>query len=286
MEYQELINVVKNAPSILTTPANRRSSYAPRHSHQPSWQSSRRTRSSSEISTPPLTESSSEPVKYWNEYDYGSEAGDYEDGSYAIYVDADESDFFDFGYVKQFVTAPFTKLSGWFRPKESGPEAQSLLNGNEPQHDYFSVRPPPTPTTADHEATEDEYVSSDDQSIGQERESQYLSFARLEDQKLEAYREAVLARSVIFAFVSAFILLIISGVLVATAGQGLALESIAGVTAASVTSLFCACMGLGAMFGREYPVTWMYQLTVWAAFAAVSILNGFLLVVVVGSAGI
>lgn len=96
----------------------------------------------------------------------------------------------------------------------------------------------------------------------------------------------MLTRAVIVAFIAAFVLLGISGLLVMTGRRRLRLEVDAGAAVGSVASLFCACMGLGAMLYRHYPVSHLYCLAVWVTFITVCILNGILLVLVAGSSGI
>jgi len=291
LEHQELLMSIKSAPQALIAPPNRQSVYDPRNSPQPFWQARPPSRTRSNGSRGGRSDESPEPLaqtSYWNEYDCGSEAGDQrEDDAFAIYIDPDQSGFPDFTQFKQAFAAPFTRMRNWFKPGDHiSYETRPLLNGAEQRVDYFAARQRPTAVMyTDNEATEDEYVSSDEQSVGNE-DVNYTSFAKIESQKLDDYRESMMARGAIMAFTIAFALLIFSGLLVASAGPELNIQLETGVTASSVASLFCACMGLGAMFGREDDVTWMYCLTMWASFGAVAVLNGFLLVIVVGSAGI
>ncbi|KXJ90940.1 hypothetical protein Micbo1qcDRAFT_68218 [Microdochium bolleyi] len=289
LEHQEMLLAIKNAPSALVAAPNRQSIYDPRNPSRLSWQERPQSRTPSSGSRSSRHEGPPTPTTYWNEYDCGSEAGDHRDQDvYTIYIDPDQSDFPDFSHIKQAMSVPFEKIRHWFKPSHvTSFETRPLLNGDDTLVDYFTTRQRPTAIIhTDNEATEDEYVSSDEQSIEYERDPRYMSFAKLEDQRFDDYRESMLARASVLAFAAAFTLLVLSGVLVASAGPGLSLQLGAGVTASSVASLFCACMGLGAMFGRDDKVTWMYCFTLWAAFGAVALLNGLLLVVVVGRAGI
>ncbi|KAI4861742.1 hypothetical protein F4820DRAFT_432583 [Hypoxylon rubiginosum] len=227
---------------------------------------------------------------YWNEYEHGSEAGDNDEGAYALYIDPNaSSDFPGFVYMKYMFTAPVDIVRHWLKartPQTS--ETQPLINGQTPV-DYFSTRHSSTAGTTDNDATEDEYASSLNSSIGRRNKLRYAALPETEadqDYQITLYRDKVLTRTVVIAFIAAFILLIISGVLIATGKHKLRLEVDAGVTVGSVASLFCACMGLGAMLYRHYPVGIMYSLAVWAAFIAVCTLNGMLLVLVVGSSGL
>ncbi|KAI1662818.1 hypothetical protein F4813DRAFT_11721 [Daldinia decipiens] len=230
-------------------------------------------------------------MTYWNEYDHGSEAGDHdEERGYAIYIDPNASvDFPGFVYIKMIFTVPVDKVRHWLKtrtPHLYSSETQSLLSS--PSPDYFSTRHS-TAHTTDNEATEDEYASSLNSSVGRQKGARYAALAATEEQndyQVTLYRDKVLTQTVVFTFVAAFILLLVSGVLVATGRHKLRLEVDAGVTVGSVASLFCACMGLGAMLYRQYPVSILYSIAVWTAFMAVCALNGMLLVLVVGSNGL
>ncbi|KAI8959850.1 hypothetical protein F5Y11DRAFT_350058 [Daldinia sp. FL1419] len=232
-------------------------------------------------------------VTYWNEYDHGSEAGDHDgDGGYTIYIDPNASvEFPGFVYIKTMFTVPVDKVRQWLKtraPQQYPSETQSLLSNVNSPTDYFSTRHS-TAQATDNEATEDEYASSLNSSIGRKKGARFAALPVTEednDYQVTLYRDKVLTRTVILGFVAAFILLLISGVLVATGRHKLRLEVDAGVTVGSVASLFCACMGLGAMLYRQYPVGILYSLAVWAAFMAVCALNGMLLVLVVGSNGL
>ncbi|KAL7622806.1 hypothetical protein AAE478_006485 [Parahypoxylon ruwenzoriense] len=230
-------------------------------------------------------------MTYWNEYEHGSEAGDNdEEGGYALYIDPNASaDFPGFVYIKTMFTVPVDRVRHWLKTRSlHSSETQSLLRSRHDSIDYFGTHHSPTAATTDNEATEDEYASSLNSSIGRRTKKRYTILpATEEDQEYEIarYRDTVLTRAVVFAFAAAFILLVISGVLISTGRHKLRLEVDAGVTVGSVASLCCACMGLGAMLYRQSPVGCMYSLAVWAAFVAVCTLNAMLLVLVVGTNG-
>ncbi|KAI1091004.1 hypothetical protein F5B19DRAFT_503419 [Rostrohypoxylon terebratum] len=231
-------------------------------------------------------------MTYWNEYEHGSEAGDHDEGGYALYIDPNAStEFPGFVYVKTILAAPVDKVRSWLKTRSPrSAERQSLLPGRgQSPADYSSTRHSTTAHTTDNEATEDEYASSLNSSIGRRNKSQYAILPATEegtDYQISLYHDKVLTRTVVLVFVAAFILLAISGILIATGRHKMRLEVDAGVTAGSVASLFCACMGLGGMLYRKYPVGLLYTLSVWAAFVAVCALNGMLLVLVVGSNGL
>ncbi|KAI2467049.1 hypothetical protein F4781DRAFT_433809 [Annulohypoxylon bovei var. microspora] len=255
------------------------------------FESPDRSRRSSLTQQPkPASTPGGSSMTYWNEYEHGSEAGDYDEGAYALYIDPNaNADFPGFVYVKTMFTAPVDKVRHWLKTRSShSAERQSLLRGQSPV-DYFSTGHSTTAHTTDNEATEDEYASSLNSSIGRRNKSRYAALAATEegtDYQIALYHDKVLTRAVVLAFITAFILLAISGVLIATGRHKMRLEVDAGVTVGSVASLFCACMGLGAMLYRRYPVGFLYTLAVWAAFVAVCALNGMLLVLVVGTNGL
>ncbi|KAI0386846.1 hypothetical protein F5Y04DRAFT_242503 [Hypomontagnella monticulosa] len=238
---------------------------------------------------PSISTPGASSVTYWNEYEHGSEAGDNDEG-YAIYIDPNaSSDFPGFVYIKNMFAAPVDRVRHWLKARTPHTdESQSLLNNASPT-DYFGTHHSPTAHTTDNEATEDEYASSLNSSLGRRKGTRYAPVPAVEDDhgyQVALYRDKILNRTVILSFVVAFILLLVSGVLIATGRHRLRLEVDAGVTVGSVASLFCACMGLGAMLYRRYPVGLMYSLAVWAAFVAVCALNGMLLVLVAGSNGL
>ncbi|KAI1485677.1 hypothetical protein F5X96DRAFT_690203 [Biscogniauxia mediterranea] len=290
LQYQDLVATLDAASPLGTSTPN---SFHPEHhggsstprSH-PESGSRRPSSTPTAVVDPPVAPETTPHITYWNEYDHGSEAGDYGydgDGGYAIYIDPEASpDFPGLVYIKTMFAAPVDKS----------------------QH-----------ATADNDATEDDetYASSD--GFPNHRRggtARYLAHPYYDehdaalDRKMARYRDKVLARSVVFAFAAAFVLLLISGMLMATGRHRLRLEVDAGVTVGCVASLFCACMGLGAMLYRSSssnhhrlivtptahgttttaPHGYMYTLAVWAAFVTVCALNGMLLVLVVGSTGL
>ncbi|RYO80608.1 hypothetical protein DL766_010134 [Monosporascus sp. MC13-8B] len=224
-------------------------------------------------------------VGYWNEYEHGSEAGDYGAGedTYAIYVDPNETaDFPGLHYIKSIVTAPGTRIRGWLRSSRRTtaahtPETQSLLNhrgdGGSPRG-YFATRNPGAPaslSTENEGTTEDEYASSSeagpsshyhnhdrnrvrDRYAADPEAAVYCTDDDGGDQELRLarYRDRMLGRAVVLGFAASFALLAVSGALVATGRHRLRLEVDAGAAAGSVASLSCACLGLGALFARGH----------------------------------
>lgn len=235
------------------------------------------------VPTPPIMASSQEPeIRGWNEYDNGSDAGD---ESYYIDINPDDSEGFPgMGTVRSVFGTPVKKIRDLFARSYKDAERQSLLNGGSlTPRDYYGVRQ--SAHTTDNEATEDEDASSVEYPA-QGYAAHYAALPSIEEQRVHRFKELVLHRSTILSFLSAIILTIIAGILVATGRHKLRLEVDAGVTLAVVASLFAGCMGLGAMLYRQDKLSLLYQSTIWFAFLAVCLLNGMLLVLVVGSNGI
>ena len=61
------------------------------------------------------------------------------------------------------------------------------------------------------------------------------------------------------------------------------LEVDAGVTLGIMSSLGAACAALGLTFSRREPPGWATVVGVWVVFGAACVLNGILLVLVVGN---
>src|SRR5690606_12541080 len=117
----------------------------------------------------------SSPVKYWNEYDDGSEGdtGGPED-EYAIYVDPEAgSSFTAPGWVQAVLSLPFERAKQWSRPQPD-PERDPLLPGSRPPTGggYMS-------TSADSD--EDGYASSEEFPV--RGYTAHYAFPSLADQK-------------------------------------------------------------------------------------------------------
>ncbi|KAK7755948.1 hypothetical protein SLS62_001890 [Diatrype stigma] len=321
-QVRDVLATLQAATSGLSSPLQPRSPTSRPASPGGGDTQSRRGRSRrSRTPTPAVTAPPGPPIVYWNEYDHGSEAGDYGDDTYAIYIDPNETtEFPGFHYLRAIMAAPSSRIRRWLKGTGAGAESlptstsdtQSLLHHGGSPRDYFSIRKPRPGSSTDNEGTEDGdgYVSSSAEDAATpaglrkyERRGQRASnstgfLSTLEEAddgqqqqqgaltRMAEYRDRVLARSVVLFFALSFALLLVSGVLVATGRHKLRLEVDAGATVGSVASLFCACMGLGALFARPFPPNWLYALAVWAAFAAAASLNGMLLVIVVRSTGI
>ncbi|KAK3937893.1 xenotropic and polytropic retrovirus receptor 1 [Diplogelasinospora grovesii] len=260
---------------------------------------------------------SQQPSGYWNEYDYGSEAGDMdrnEETSYAIYVNPDEDSNFFPGVttLAAVFTAPVKKMKAWISRRRGGAAAAGGESGPLlPTHSnnsygsttaapgYFTS--PPGGSLTDTEVEDDGnplhmpgpgrrssyggYASSTDEFPAGGYEARYASLPSINEQRIVArYREQVLFWGAWCSFAVSYILMGIAAILIATGRHRLRLEVDAGVTLGIVTSLGSACAGLGMTLARPDRIGWLHKAAVYAAFAVACVINGMLLVFVVGNA--
>ncbi|KAI5860123.1 hypothetical protein GGS23DRAFT_250103 [Durotheca rogersii] len=290
LQYRDLLATLEAASPELATLLLSSSECQKAKSRLTSRSTSRRSSQTQPPDPPPIPAAGSSSATYWNEYEHGSEAGDNDDGTYAIYIDPDASVTIPgFVYIKSVFTVPIDMARHWLKERRQSPpaETRSLLHDRDEFADYSSTRRhSATATVTDNEGTEDEYASSLNSSVGRRKQTPYSALPPTEEgqeYQLARYRDMMMGRAAVLAFLTSFILLIISGVLIATGRHKMRLEVDAGVAVGSVTSLFCACMGLGVTIYRQFPVGCMYTITVWVAFTTACVLNGMLLVLVVGS---
>ncbi|KAF7532437.1 hypothetical protein G7054_g7961 [Neopestalotiopsis clavispora] len=283
LQQREVLATLEAASPSVNTPTHSDAGNATTV-NQPMRGSRTSSRQSSQSPATPVHNKQPEPViRGWNEYDNGSEAGD---DSYYIEFDPNEdsSMFPGMDTMKSVFKAPVRSLRSLFTRSSSLGEGENrpLLNGNQVT-DYFSAHPSAHAT--DTEASDNEDASSAEYpSYGYA--AHYAALPSVEAQRAARFREVVLHRSIILSYLMAIILTVIAGVLVATGRHKLRLEVDAGVILAVVVSLFSGCMGLGAMLYREDRLSVMYQAATWVTFTAICLLNGMLLVLVVGSNGI
>lgn len=216
------------------------------------------------------------PQTYWNEYDDGSEAEEME--PYEIYVTADSS--YPGSNLVQFVVSqvrqPVEMVKEWWGPSKSPQERRPLIrNGS-----YYAEQRGVLDTSAD----EDAYASSSDFPSGYV--AHYATFPSVNDQKSIRYREKMLFRTCIANYSAAFILLLISGVLVTTGRHRLRVEVDAGAITGVVASLFFGVMGFACMLGRSDTIGWLHWTCVVATLITICILNGMLLVLIAGNNGL
>ncbi|PNY30044.1 Uncharacterized protein TCAP_00045 [Tolypocladium capitatum] len=234
----------------------------------PGSSSSRRTR----VDLDPLAPAhESSQVKYWNEYDDGSDAGGPED-NYAIYINPEaDTGFPGLAYAHAIVSLPFETAKQWFWPRRGG-EEQPLLSAQNTSQGYSS-------TAVDSE--EEGYASSD--WFPRYGYAAHYALPSIDEQQVAQYREKVLLRGTVGCFVASFVLLGIAGILISTGRHRLRVEVIAGVTVGVMTSLLCACTGLGMTLYRRDPLTLTYLLTLWSTFTTSCLFNGMLLVLMLGN---
>lgn len=218
------------------------------------------------------------PVKYWNEYDDGSEGGGPED-DYAIYINPeDETGFPGFAYVNAILSLPYEKAKQWFKMRRPGHENRPLLASGPSSHGSLGY----ASTAVNTDSEEEGYASSD--GYPQFGYATHYALPSISEQKVQRYRENVLKWGTLGCFVVSFVLLGIAGVLILTGKRKLRVEVDAGVTVGVMISLFCAGSGLGMTLYRRDPLSIPYKLMVSSAFVASCILNGMLLVLVLGNA--
>ena len=104
------------------------------------------------------------------------------------------------------------------------------------------------------------------------------------DQRVARYRERVLQYATWGCFGAAYALMGIAGVLILTGKHKMRLEVDAGATVGIMSSLGAACAGLCMTGSRRDRVGWVGRVGVWMAFAVVCVVNGVLLVLVMGNA--
>jgi hypothetical protein len=103
------------------------------------------------------------------------------------------------------------------------------------------------------------------------------------DQQVTLYRERVLLWGTFGCFAASFLLMAIATLLITTGRHKMRLEVDAGATLGIVASLGAACAGLCMTGSRRDKVSLLYRLAVWVAFAGSCVLNGVLLVMVMGN---
>ncbi|KAF4125785.1 SPX domain [Geosmithia morbida] len=251
-------------------------------------------------------------VRYWNEYDNGSDAGDGDfrrgggcgrgvggsgrdddssDG-YHIYVDpnADDAILPGLAYIRAALAPPVQSVRHWLSrlggghrghgDGDLGPERRPLLAGRDGRD-----RVNPASTVLDSE--EDGYSSSDlvfpARSAVAAGYSAHYALPSISDQRVARYRERVLVLTAAGCYATSFVLLAISAVLISTARHKMRVEVDAVVTIAVAISLLCAASALGATLHRQDVLPVSHRLMNASAFSAACLLNAMLLILVVGN---
>jgi hypothetical protein len=276
-------------------------------------------------------------VGYWNEYECGSEAGDFDrsgDNEYAIYIDPNEDTFPGMKALSEFFTKPIHTLTAWISPhprranrdsSTSDPEHGPLLPDRPDSAPYGTTRSPsersyfttpPGGTAPGSNATAAGTETDLDSPNPSRRHSRRGSFTRtrgytsssedqipfppgysahyaagtgyalpsIAEQRMARYRERALLWATWGCFGVAFVLMGIAAVLIAAGRHKMRLEVDAGVTLGIMTSLGLACAGLCMTGSKRDRVGVLGRLAVWVAFAGVCVVDGVLLVLVMGNA--
>ncbi|KAF6823539.1 spx domain-containing protein [Colletotrichum plurivorum] len=270
--YEELLNMLRTSTPQLSEPSSPSSDE----------QSTMSRRGSANDFFPPLPPPRQPAVKqqpqqqqyYWNEYDNGSEGGGPED-EYAIYVNPDDDlSFPGLDSMRAILSAPFRHARTWFSNRNK-PEGQRLLGNGPLLESYGGISPLGTDT-------DDEYASSDGIPASGYA-AHYASLPSINEQQVARYRENVLFWGTIGSFGVSFLLLLVAGILISTGRHKLRVEVDAGVTVGVVASLFSACIALGMSMYRRDPLGLWQRVAVYTSFITACVLNGMLLILVVGN---
>ncbi|KFA52027.1 hypothetical protein S40293_02958 [Stachybotrys chartarum IBT 40293] len=214
-------------------------------------------------------------VTYWNEYDYGSEGDSRGDEEYAIYFDNSRGNAFpSLALVKAALALPFDKVQAWFRSRQPSVRQPLLAADGNGNQGYAS-------TNTHVESDEDDSSSVEELPVS--GYNAIYAFPSITDQKVLRYREHALMMGSIGTLIASYALVVITSMLVVTGKHKLRVEVDVGITFGVVVSLFCACSGLAMMLYREERLSVAYRLLTWIAFGVSCILNGMLLVFVVGN---
>jgi hypothetical protein len=224
------------------------------------------------VQSPVQSPAQEERQTYWNEFDDGS---DVENEPYAIYVDPDaESQIFGaktLTLIFEKARGPMEQVRKWWSPMSTSQERRPLLQTTV----YFAEQA---------EANDVDDASSSEFPSGYA--THYATFPSIQDQRFTRARERLLFRSTIASFAASLVLLLVASLLVATGKHKLRVEVDAGAIVGIVSSLFFATLGFGIMLYRTETLGLMHRGLVGATFSGVCILNGVLLVIVVGKSGL
>jgi hypothetical protein len=253
---------------------------------------------------------------YWNEYENGSENGDAND-EYVLYINPErETDYgADLKALVDAIAAPFSKARSWVKVR--GRERQPLLRGNgnpagygattdnsPPDQDgYFTSHAPrqlqssgsdshtAVATDGEGEGEDDAdleadggYASSEEFPAGYE--THWATLPSVNDQRVAMYKEKVMFMATSGLYAMSFLLLGISTVLMFTGRHKLRVEVDAGVTIGSVVSLGCACTALALNTARWESLGVGNKIVVSVTFATICVLNGMLLILIMGSSAL
>jgi len=240
---------------------------------------------------------------YWNEYDHGSNAGDAEDNrdsGYAIYIHhGEDAGFPGMATLAAIFKSPMDRVNRWMSSGQRNEDEEqagllpppAMVDGyGSVNSAYFTSHPG---INSDTEAEDDGpailygrrpsfgYASSEEFPVGYK--TYRAALPSVHEQHLARYRERVLAWGTWACFAASFLLMGIAAVLMQTGRHKMRLEVDAGVTLGIMASLGTACAGLGMTFSRQDHIGWVSVVVVWILFMTACVLNGVLLVMVVGN---
>ncbi|GAB1316254.1 hypothetical protein MFIFM68171_06464 [Madurella fahalii] len=244
------------------------------------------------------------------------------DGEYAIYIDPNaDVGFPGMKALSAFFTTPVQKLNSWISSRHQDTndgERGALLPTHSSaspygsttrslEHSYFSSPPGGggggggaavvSSTMADTDADDEcrpssrhsrrgsygVYASSEEGNyFPAGYRAHYAALPSVSEQQMLQYRERVLFWGTWGCYGVAFVLMGIAAVLVVAGRNKMRLEVDAGVTLGIMTSLGLACAALCMACSRQGKSSWLTKAAVWATFAVACIVNGVLLVLVMG----
>ena len=218
---------------------------------------------------------------YWNEYDHGSEAGDFND-EYVIWVSDPDGSCIDGplrGGLTALVTKPISTVRSWLSPKpQTRDEEQSqapLLVTRDSSTSYGG-----TVVESSGLDSNDEGISSEDE-FPPECEAHYASLPNINEQRADRLRNTALLRGTLGMFAISSILLIVAAIFISTGRYKLMVEMSAGVTISIAIALACTFLGLAMFFLRTEKSEPILALVVLTWFTLLCAASGALLVEVV-----
>ncbi|KAJ6785010.1 hypothetical protein PWT90_11232 [Aphanocladium album] len=174
---------------------------------------------------------------------------------------------------------PYQKIRGWFKLKDQR-ERRPLLLATEDHPSYGGYSSAGAHTDSEEEAG----YSSSDGIPTEGYVTHYATFPSVNEQQIRRYRERVLFWGTVASFGAAYILMGVAAILISAGKRKLRVEVDVGVTVGVMMSLFCSCAGLGMTLYRRETLAVLTRLAVWLSFTASCLINGMLLILVVGNA--
>lgn len=255
---------------------------------------------------------SEDTAGYWNEYDHGSENGEGEmEERYVIYAHPDATGSPDFKAMLHAFAKPFNKARSWVQARKS--ENEPLLSRQSSSSTYGTTsdtHSPPGPesyfasipgrrrsppsrgndssTAVETDAEDDAAALEAGYSSSEEfptagYEAHYAALPSLNDQRMLMYKDRVMFMATSGLFAMSFLLLGIATVLIFTGRHKLRVGVDAGATVGAVVSIGCACSALALTMSRWESLGGVNRAVVAMTFATVCVLNGMLLVLVMGN---